>query len=254
MSVSTSSASTAYQGRLGKRLSVSVLSAIVVLVMITTSFMAVMVNAETTPEVWTDSDEYAPGETVYLFGDGFVKWVPVEIELEHPDLGIQTFVETPMIDGSFVFDGYQAEWVANPDLAVNVTVTQVLATGDLVATTQFWDPGAFIEGWTLAPHLRWTHGDIKGYNEGDSVPFSVVLSSQHLGAIDEITVEIGFDFIDVNSPTNPTYGIDFLTQYWPDSPEAPFNGYTNSSMPFWIDPSEGTVTYQERMMNEADIT
>jgi len=218
--------------------------------MITTSFMAVMVNAETTPEVWTDSDEYAPGETVYLFGDGFVKWVPVEIELEHPDLGIQTFVETPMIDGSFVFDGYQAEWVANPDLAVNVTVTQVLATGDLVATTQFWDPGAFIEGWTLAPHLRWTHGDIKGYNEGDSVPFSVVLSSQHLGAIDEITVEIGFDFIDVNSPTNPTYGIDFLTQYWTDPPTAAFNGYTNSSEPFWIDPSEGMVTYQERMPNE----
>ena len=252
MAMSGSSANTAHNGNAGKRLFVSMVSAFVVLAMITTSFMAVMVNAESNPEVWTDSDEYAPGETVYLFGDGFVKWVPVTIGLEHPDLETKTFTDTPEIDGSFVFDGYVAEWVANPDLAVNVTVTQVLSTGDLVATTQFWDPGAFIEGYTLAPHLRWTHGDIKGYNEGDSVPMSVVLSSQHLGEIPSVTIEVGFDFIDNNSATNPIHGIDFLTQYWTETPEAPFNTPGNSTNPFWIHPSEGILTDWVRMDNLLD--
>ncbi len=248
---SGSSVSTAHQWSLPKRLYASILAVIVVLVMISTSFVAILANATSDPVVWTDSDEYAPGETVYIFGDGFVKWVPLEIELEHPDLGIQTFTETPKIDGSFVFDGYLAEWVENYELPVNVTVTQVLITGDLVATTQFWDPGVFLEGYTLAPFHRWTKGDIKGYNEGDSVPMSVVLSSRHLGDISTITIEIGFDYVDLNSPVNPTYGIDYLTQYWSDPPEAPYNTLPAADEPFSVTESwKGYITSQGWIRDE----
>ncbi len=174
------------------------------------------------------------------------------ITLEHPDLDTKTFTETPDLYGRFVFDGYVAEWVATPDIPVNVTVTQVLATGDLVATTQFWDPAAYIEGWTLLPHQRWTHGDVKGYNEGDSVPMTIVLNKAHIGTDGPVTLEIGLDMTDLNSPIAPTHGIDYLTQYWTDPPEAPYNELPESSMPFDVDPLDGAIDSQTRMPDQLD--
>ncbi len=201
---------------------VNTLSVLVVLIMVSTALFTVVASAETDPVVWTSRDEYAPGETVYIYGDGFVKWSPVEIELYHPDLGTKTFTETPDLYGRFIFDGYAAEWVATPDVPVNVTVTQSLSTGDIVATTQFWDPAAYIEGWTLLPFQRWTHGDVKGYNEGDTIPMTVVLSKAHLGTDGPVTITIGVDMIDINSPIAPTYGIDFLTEFPMDPPSSPY--------------------------------
>ncbi len=233
-----------------RKLFLNIVSVFVVLIMVSTALFAVLASAETDPVIWTSRDEYAPGEIVYIYGDGFVKWSPVEIELYHPDLGTKTFTETPDLYGRFVFDGYVAEWVSTPDIPVNVTATQTLETGDIVATTQFWDPAAYIEGYTLMPFQRWTHGDVKGYNEGDSVPMSVVLSKKHIGA-DTVTIEFSVDFIDLNSPTNPTYGIDYLTQYWVDPPSAPFNTLSNSTEPFSVDVNEGTITSQWRMDNQA---
>jgi uncharacterized repeat protein (TIGR01451 family) len=233
-----------------RKLFLNVISVFVVLIMISTALFAVLASGETDPVIWTSRDEYAPGEVVYIYGDGFVKWSPVEIELYHPDLGTKTFTETPDLYGRFVFDGYVSEWVSTPDIPVNVTATQALETGDIVATTQFWDPAAYIEGYTLRPFQRWTHGDVKGYNEGDSVPMSVVLSKKHIGA-ETVTIEFSVDFIDLNSPTNPTYGIDYLTQYWVDPPSAPFNTLSNSTEPFSVDVNEGTITSQWRMDNQA---
>ena len=233
-----------------KRKIVNIVSVLVVLVMVSTALFTVVASAETDPVIWTSRDEYAPGETVYIYGDGFVKWSPVEIELYHPDLGTKTFTETPDLYGRFVFDGYVAEWVSTPDIPVNVTATQALETGDIVATTQFWDPAAYIEGYTLKPAQRWTHGDVKGYNEGDSIPMSVVLSKMHLGYADLVTIELSVDFIDVNSPTKPIHAIDYLTQSWTDPPMAPFNILSNSSQPFWVDPEDGAITHQAREGNQ----
>ncbi|MDH3365037.1 MAG: hypothetical protein OEM29_03410, partial [Thermoplasmata archaeon] len=223
---------------------------LVVFMMVTTSFVAILASGDEDPEIWTNRDEYAPGETVYIFGDGFFRWIDVEIELYHPDLGTTTFVEKPDLEGRFSCDDYVAEWVVSQDTPVIVTATQHLEDGDLVATTQFWDPAAFIEGYTLKPNHRWTTGDIKGYNEGDSIPMSVVLNRQQLGGVGNVTIIIGVDFFDLNSPTEPTYAIDYLTDGYEDEPpSAPYNNHPNSTMPFWVDPTEGTITNQERLPN-----
>jgi uncharacterized repeat protein (TIGR01451 family) len=235
-----------------RRLIVNIVSVLAVLVMVSTALFTIVASAETNPVIWTSRDEYASGETVYIYGDGFVKWSPVEIELYHPDLGTKTFTETPDLYGRFIFDGYAAEWVATPDVPVNVTATQSLSTGDIVATTQFWDPAAYIEGWTLLPFQRWTHGDVKGYNEGDTIPMTVVLSKAHLGTDGPVTITIGVDMIDINSPIAPTYGIDFLTEFPGDPPASPYNGNESSSTPFTVDPADGSITHQARLADQLD--
>ncbi|HDP96239.1 MAG TPA: hypothetical protein ENN25_00895, partial [Euryarchaeota archaeon] len=159
----------------------------------------------------------------------------------------------PDSKGKFVCDDYVAEWlIENVTTPVNVTATQVYKDQVLVAYTEFMDPGVYLEGYTLKPQLRFTSGDIKGYIEGDSVPFMAVFNKNQLGGASTINVSIGVDFIDYNSPIMPTYGIDFLTQYWLNPPASPFNTYPNSSAPFQADPGHGTVTNQHRSANIYD--
>ena len=227
---------------------------LIVFVMVSTAFVAMTARAEDVPPaIWTGMDEYSPGDVVNIYGEGFAKWVPVNIVIEHPDLEPKTFVVTPDLYGRFVCNDYVAEELSyNPQLPVNVTATQTVDGMELVAFTQFMDPAAYIEGWTLRPHAKFTTGDVKGYLEGDSVPMIVVLNKRQLGYPDEVTVAIGVDFIDTTPLHIPTYGIDFLTQYWDPTPSPPFNTYTNSSMPFFVDPSQGTITSQQRLPNIYD--
>src|SRR4030067_2038166 len=148
---------------------------------------------------------------------------------------------------------YVAEELSyNPQLPVNVTATQTVDGMELVAFTQFMDPAAYIEGWTLRPHAKFTTGDVKGDLEGASVPMIVVLNKRQLGYPDEVTVAIGVDFIDTTPLHIPTYGIDFLTQYWDPTQSPPVNTDTNSFIPFFVDPSQGTITSQQRLPNIYD--
>ncbi|UCE80394.1 MAG: DUF11 domain-containing protein, partial [Methanobacteriota archaeon] len=222
----------------------------VVFIMVTASFVAILARGEYNPLVWTDKDEYCPGETVIIYGEGFARWLDVEIELSHSDFGTKLFVEKPDFYGRFVCDDYVAEWVTNNE-SVKVTVTQVLASETLVATTEFYDPAAYIEGFTLKPVQRYTTGDIKGYNENDAVPMIVVLNKNQLGGVDTVTVKIGVDYADLNSPTQPIYGIDYLTEPWYDSPNpaehfphSPYNNHDSSAEPFVPQPGDGTISSQ----------
>ena len=226
------------------------LAVMVVFIMVSTAFVAVLARAEGTPEIWTSRDEYSPGETVEIYGGGWVKWVPVTLTISHPDLVEQSFVVVPDLYGRFVCSDYAAEIVRDFSTAVIVTATQVLEGGNNVATTQFYDPAAYIEGWTLMPHQRWTTGDVKGYHEDDSVPMMVVINKKQLHGSNVVTMSIGVDMFDT-TPTH-AWGIDYLTQYWTDPPVAPFNTYTNSSSPFYVDPSEGTLTNVHRDANVYD--
>ncbi|MDD1749955.1 MAG: hypothetical protein LUO89_08770, partial [Methanothrix sp.] len=232
------------------RLFARLIAVLVVFIMVSTAFVAVLSRAEGTPEIWTSRDEYSPGETVAIYGGGFVKWVPVTITISHPDLIEKSFVVTPDLYGRFVCNDYVAELVKDYSTPVTVTATQVLDSGNNVATTQFYDPAAYIEGWTLMPHQRWTTGDIKGYNEGDSVPMIVVINKKQLHGSDVVTMSIGVDMF--NKTPSMAYGIDYLTQYWTDPPVAPFNTYTNSSAPFFVDPLEGTLSNVHRDPNVYD--
>ena len=233
------------------RMSARILAIFIVFIMVSTAFAAFLASADETPGIWTSKDEYSPGETVEIYGGGFVKWVPVTITISHPDIVTKTYNVTPDMYGRFVCTDYVAEVVNSYNISVTVTATQVLQGGNRVATTNFWDPAAYIEGWTLMPHAKFTTGDVKGYNEGDSVPMIVVLSKKQLHA-NAVTMSIGVDFIDTTPLHVPTYGIDYLTQYWLNPPVAPFNTYTNSSSPFYVSPSSGTLSGVHRDPNVYD--
>jgi uncharacterized repeat protein (TIGR01451 family) len=223
----------------------------IVFIMVSTAFAAFLASAEDTPGIWTSKDEYSPGELVEIYGGGFVKWVPVTITISHPDLATQTFTATPDMYGRFICNNYTAEIVNSYNVSVTVTATQVLASGNRVATTHFWDPAAYIEGWTLMPHQRFTTGDVKGYNEGDSVPMIVVLNKKQIHA-NSVTMSIGFDMNRTWPPYTEVNGIDFLTQYWTNPPVAPFNTLGNSSSPFFVDPLKGTLSNVHRDPNIFD--
>ena len=229
-----------------KRMFARLMAVLVVFIMVSTAFVAVLARAEGTPEIWTSKDEYSPGETVEIYGGGFVKWVPVTITVSHPDIVEKTFVATPDLYGRFVCNDYVAEIVKDYSTPVTVTATQVLEGGNNVATTQFYDPAAYVEGWTLMPHQRWTTGDVKGYNEGDSVPMIAVINKKQLHGANVVTMQIGFDFYN-KTPTEGAYGIDYLTQYWLNPPAAPFNTYANSSSPFYVNPAEGALSGVHRV-------
>ncbi len=224
------------------------LAALIAFVMVSTSCIGFFASAgDYYPEVWTDRDEYAPGMVVSIYGEGFARHVDVSIELDHPDFeATKTFTAQPDYYGKFMCDDYVAEYV-NSEINVVVTVTQVLSDQVLVATTEFADPAVFIEGYTLEPQMRWTAGDIKGYNEGDSVPFSVVVDRSSLA--DTITIRIGVDMLDVNSPDEPAWAIDYLTQYWdgdgtPEVPNFPLNIWPAMDEPFYVDAENASILNQ----------
>ena len=232
--------------RYSGRGTVSIAALFIVFMMVTTSFATILARGGYEPEVWTDKDEYCQGETVHIYGEGFARWVDVDIELSHSDFGTKLFTETPDYYGKFVCDDYVAEWVTSNE-SVKVVVTQVLPDETLVAETEFWDPAAYIEGYTIRPHAKFTKGDIKGYYEGDTVPYMVGLDRAQLGGVDEVTVWLSFDFCDHNSPTQPVYGIDYLTEYWDPAVNPPYNIYPASSAPFKADDGHGAVTDQEEL-------
>ncbi|MEM4277422.1 MAG: hypothetical protein QXQ13_08085, partial [Thermoplasmata archaeon] len=225
-----------------------ILAALAIVVMMVSSSFLVLATAETEPAIWPSEEAYAPGETVVIFGEGWREFVPVKIEMSHPDfIETHSYVVIPDLYGNFRCANYTAEGVAQWSVSVKVTAVQVFGDEVKEASTEFYDPAVTFQGYTLKPHLGWTQGDIKGYNEGDSVPYKVVLEKASFGPT--VTVTLGFDYHDLNGDT---YGIDYLSEYWSDPPTAPFNTYPSSSTPFWVDPSQGTITEQGRLADYYD--
>ncbi|MEM4265441.1 MAG: hypothetical protein QW505_06665, partial [Thermoplasmata archaeon] len=215
------------------------------LVMVTTAFFTMVANADIGTAIWTSQDEYCPGDPVLIYGAGFLAFKPVTLTLTHPDF-VWSDTVIPAWNGEFQYDKYISQWVSEPDVPVNVTAYQ---DESHQAWTQFWDPGVTVLSWCLWPQQRWMKGDIKGYNEGDSVPSMVEVGKP--SGTDTVTVSIGLDFIDKTKGYD-IYGFDYLTIYHDEPPESPFNIFPNSTTPFWVSPSEGTILSQSRMPNGYD--
>src|SRR4030067_454728 len=138
---------------------------LVVFVMISSSFFAAVAKAADAPTIWPSQEMYVPGETVVINGNGWLGFVPVTIEMSHPDfIANKTFVVTPDLYGRFQCSHYTAEGVKDWEIPVTVTATQVSGIMVLEASTQFFDPAVTLQGFTLRPGAGWTAGDIKGYN------------------------------------------------------------------------------------------
>jgi hypothetical protein len=54
------------------------------------------------------------------------------------------------------------------------------------AMASFLDPAVTLQGYTLKPQMKWTTGDIKGYNEGDCVPYKLKLDKKFFGQIGKL--------------------------------------------------------------------
>ncbi len=215
------------------------LALVIVFVMVASAFAVLNVSGQTEPAVWPSEDSYVPGETVEIFGEGWQPFGLVTIEMAHPDFETVTYVVWADVYGKFVCSNYTAAGVEQWETPVTVTASQVQGDVTVTATTTFLDPAVTISGYTLMPHLKWTTGDIKGYNEGDTVPYKVKLEKKFFG--NTVTVTLGFDYYNA---IHDAHGVDYLASYHIEPPTSPFNGMPPSDNPFWVSPSEGTITDQ----------
>lgn len=199
----------------------------VMLTMVLSSFnTAVMAFEPETCQIWTAEQEYIPGEIVDLFGQGFAAG---QVSISSADLSPSIGYVDADLWGHFE---YTAKLVTQNEL---VTV-EAFQDGVLKATTTFTDGPVKLEGWTLTDK-GWTTGLVRGYNEDDSVPYSLTLPNPDT----VLWVELAFDYHQTGS--NSAYGIDYLTEYWMQDPEPPYNGYPESSQPFSLDEAGGgTIT------------
>jgi serine-aspartate repeat-containing protein C/D/E len=230
------------------------LSVFIVLFMVGSSFFVLATSQEIGPPmVWTDKEEYRVGESVLISGKGFWPVSQVTITLTHSSFPApRVFIANVDSYGRFLLDMYAAEHVENPKEPIVVTAYQD-ATHQ--ATTQFWEPDVTLLAWNLkdpsnpSNNQRWMKGDIKGYNEGDSVPMRVDVSGSAAGGPGKyINFTVAIDYLDFKG----YYGFDGLTRMWDwtgQVPDAPYNIYSNNSQPFWVDPSEGTITWQSWIEN-----
>ncbi|HEX9907357.1 MAG TPA: SdrD B-like domain-containing protein [Thermoplasmata archaeon] len=236
----------------------TLLAMLVVFVMIASPFFVVTAGP-LAPSISTNKLEYMDGETVYITGHGFTPFERVTIVLTHsdfdpieytvgPDPNLDDLMG-PDLTGTFVLDSYKASGVVHTAEPVVVTAIQ----GDsVVATTEFYDPEVSLNLYGLETPFGWTGGDIKGYNEGDSIPSTIILNPKMIGS-DIATVWVGADYRNWPSSGLPTYGIEgfttyYWTEYWPDNTlSSPYNTHSPVGNPFSI--QGGTIVVQEQQPN-----
>jgi hypothetical protein len=137
--------------------------------------------------------------------------------------------------GRFVCTNYTAEGVDNWETPVQVKATQMQKGVAVEAMASFLDPAVTLQGYTLKPQMKWTTGDIKGYNEGDCVPYKLKLDKKFFG--NTVTVTMGFDYA---NEIFDIYGIDYLCAYNQEPPTGPFDNIPASSTPFSVDAGQGS--------------
>jgi hypothetical protein len=153
-------------------------------------------HAEGGPSIWTDKADYAPNETVTIYGSGFAPGASYDVPVIRPDGSIVTG------DGSFTpgWDTIQADsaggftyyyvlnGIAGP---YQVRVYDSPWSGDRaeasLASASFTDaphdinPGTHqgqrAPGGVVSPGANYTSGNITEYSEGDSINFRFTLLS-----------------------------------------------------------------------------
>jgi serine-aspartate repeat-containing protein C/D/E len=225
-------------------------SVAIVFIMVASAFAVIARAEDQQPTIWPSEDSYVPGETVQINGKGWVRLDQVTIEMTHPDFAeTKTYVVIPDLYGKFVCTNYTAEGVDDWATPVQVKATQIQNGVAVEATTSFFDPAVTLMGYTLKPQLKWTTGDVKGYNEGDCVPYKVKLDRRFFGPT--VTVTLGFDYA---NEIFTIYGIDYLCSYNTEPPTGPFSGYPPSATPFSVDAGQGIITDQHFVGIVVDTT
>lgn len=93
--------------------------------------MATPALADTGAEIWTDKEDYAPGEMVTIFGSGFNTSADVNVTIERPD-GIVDAVDALTDDSGSFTCTYQLDGIEG-------TYTVTVTDGTNTATTRFTD-------------------------------------------------------------------------------------------------------------------
>ncbi|MHA2298373.1 MAG: SdrD B-like domain-containing protein, partial [Candidatus Hodarchaeales archaeon] len=132
---------------------------------------------EATAEIWTDKDDYSPGEIVTVFGSGFNPDSSIEVNVTRPNDDVDTGSTVSNSTGHFVYY-YDLNGILG---LYNVTATD----GVNSASTTFTDAAVQVD-WIQGhndkdnddvvdyPNITWANGDINAQNsivtEGNILP------------------------------------------------------------------------------------
>ena len=172
-------------------------------------------TASNQPAVWTDKEDYLPGDTSTISGSGFNANAEITVSVTRPDGIVNTWSTISNDLGSFTttyaLDGIRGTYA--------VTATD----GTNAASTTFTDGTKAVQcddgpGPAKAP-CTWQTGTLNAptaYWEGDSVAYSAWIDGLTPGSTGN-TLVIEYDFTKQTSGGLIVLGFDFLTH--PDSSE-----------------------------------
>ena len=198
---------------------------VISLLMLSTIFAIPLTRATAT--ISTDKVDYSPTETVMIYGSGFDPTATVTITVTRPDGSTNQWTLTPDSFGSFT-TSYLLDGILG-------LYTVDATDGTNSASTTFTDKAIFSDlyGYTLlSPGPGWTKGVVKGYHEGDWVPYKIEITSSKDESY-ELTVTIDHDYYDgtyyalddvrnwqmlrndvPETPTHSGLTVVFRTPYW----------------------------------------
>jgi len=105
--------------------------ALAVVLMILSIVVFLVQASEGRARIWTDKEDYGPGETVYIFGSGFKSLANVTVAVERPNGVVDKVYALTDISGGFTCT-YQLDGIVG-------TYTVVATDGTNMATTTFTD-------------------------------------------------------------------------------------------------------------------
>ncbi|MCP8307244.1 MAG: hypothetical protein H3Z53_03685 [archaeon] len=98
-----------------------------IILIISLSYAPISVNEATQAVIWTDKQDYTPGETVTIFGSGFLANSDVTVTIERPDRTIDTVYALTDDFGSFTctyqLDGIEGTYIVNATDGTNTATT-----------------------------------------------------------------------------------------------------------------------------------
>lgn len=174
------------------------------------SYTPIFANEATQAVIWTDKQDYSPGETVTIFGEGFLANVDVTVAIERPDGTIDEVYALTDDFGSFTCT-YQLDGIAG-------TYTVTATDGTNTAATTFTD---------AKPTFSITIDTIDGY----SFPYPTLTNPTHLaghasstnfpGQLSgyQVQVDWGDGTVDMNSIVNFVQSGNDFSGTWSSDPD-----------------------------------
>jgi hypothetical protein len=186
-------------------------------------------GAEGTATIWTDKPDYYPGDTVTIFGAGFLPDNTVLIKVTRPDYSIDSWTVTSDAGGYFTttyqLDGMTGTYLV---LAIDPVTDQTLASTSFTDSIQ-----STLEGWDIEPpKIGWTTGNVKGWREDGWVPYHFKIKGLAKNTDYNIVIAVDY-FLPDSSGTyyyNSTagwYGIDAQRHWnytWTYNDDNPMSG------------------------------